>query len=36
VNPPGVWAPFGAFSMAAIQGAGPVVRLYHPDLVVAI
>jgi len=27
VNPPGVWAPFGAFSMAVIQGAGQVVHL---------
>jgi len=21
-NPPGVWSPFGAFSMAVIQGTG--------------
>lgn len=27
VNPPGVWAPFGAFSMAVIQGTGQVVHL---------
>ncbi len=27
VNPPGVWAPFGAFSMAVIQGDGQIVRL---------
>ena len=27
VNPPGVWSPFGAFSMAVIQGAGQVVHL---------
>lgn len=27
VNPPNVWAPFGAFSMAVIQGAGQVVHL---------
>ncbi len=26
-NPPDVWAPFGAFSMAAVQGAGRVVYL---------
>jgi 2-iminobutanoate/2-iminopropanoate deaminase len=26
-NPPGVWAPFGAFAMAAIQGSGQVVHL---------
>ncbi|HEX3497774.1 MAG TPA: RidA family protein [Stellaceae bacterium] len=26
-NPPDVWAPFGAFSMAAIQGDGQVVHL---------
>jgi 2-iminobutanoate/2-iminopropanoate deaminase len=26
-NPPGVWSPFGAFSMAVIQGAGQVVYL---------
>ena len=26
-NPPGVWAPFGAFSMGAIQGEGQVVHL---------
>ena len=26
-NPPGVWAPFGAFSMAVIQGAGQIVHL---------
>lgn len=27
VNPPDVWPPFGAFSMAVIQGDGQVVRL---------
>lgn len=27
VNPPGVWSPFGAFSMAVIQGDGQVVHL---------
>ena len=27
VNPPGVWPPFGAFSMAVIQGDGQVVHL---------
>jgi enamine deaminase RidA (YjgF/YER057c/UK114 family) len=26
-NPPGVWAPFGAFSMAVVQGSGQVVHL---------
>jgi 2-iminobutanoate/2-iminopropanoate deaminase len=26
-NPPDVWAPFGAFSMAAIQGDGQIVHL---------
>lgn len=26
-NPPDVWAPFGAFSMAVIQGDGQVVHL---------
>ena len=26
-NPPGVWAPFGAFAMAALQGAGQIVHL---------
>ena len=26
-NPPGVWAPFGAFSMAIIQGSGQIVHL---------
>lgn len=26
-NPPDVWAPFGAFSMAAVQGEGRVVHL---------
>ena len=26
-NPPGVWPPFGAFSMAVLQGAGQVVHL---------
>lgn len=26
-NPPGVWSPFGAFSMAVVQGDGPVVHL---------
>ena len=26
-NPPGVWAPFGAFSMAVIQGTGQMVHL---------
>ena len=26
-NPPGVWSPFGAFSMAVIQGVGQVVHL---------
>ena len=27
VNPPGVWSPFGAFSMAVIQGDGQVIHL---------
>lgn len=27
VNPPGVWSPFGAFSIAVIQGDGQVVHL---------
>ena len=27
VNPPEIWPPFGAFSMAVIQGAGQVVYL---------
>jgi enamine deaminase RidA (YjgF/YER057c/UK114 family) len=27
VNPGGVWSPFGAFSMAAIQGDGQIVHL---------
>jgi 2-iminobutanoate/2-iminopropanoate deaminase len=27
VNPAGVWPPFGAFSMAVIQGEGQIVRL---------
>lgn len=27
VNPPDVWSPFGAFSMAVIQGDGQVVHL---------
>ena len=27
VNPDGVWSPFGAFSMAVIQGDGQVVHL---------
>ena len=27
VNPPNVWSPFGAFSMAVIQGDGQVVHL---------
>jgi 2-iminobutanoate/2-iminopropanoate deaminase len=27
VNPAGVWAPFGAFSMAVIQGEGQIVHL---------
>ncbi len=27
VNPAGVWPPFGAFSMAVIQGDGQVVHL---------
>ena len=26
-DPPGVWSPFGAFSMAVIQGTGQVVHL---------
>jgi enamine deaminase RidA (YjgF/YER057c/UK114 family) len=26
-NPPGVWPPFGAFSMGVIQGSGQVVHL---------
>jgi hypothetical protein len=26
-NPPGVWAPFGAFSVAVIQGSGQIVHL---------
>jgi len=27
INPPRVWSPFGAFSMAVIQGAGQIVHL---------
>ena len=27
VNPPGIWSPFGAFSMAVIQGDSQVVHL---------
>jgi 2-iminobutanoate/2-iminopropanoate deaminase len=27
VNPPEVWSPFGAFSMAVVQGEGQVVHL---------
>ena len=27
INPPGVWPPFGAFSMAVLQGDGHVVHL---------
>ncbi|MET3823087.1 MULTISPECIES: RidA family protein [Burkholderia] len=27
VNPPELWAPFGAFSMAVVQGAGRIVHL---------
>jgi 2-iminobutanoate/2-iminopropanoate deaminase len=27
VNPAGVWSPFGAFSMAVIQGEGQIVHL---------
>ncbi|UEP24646.1 RidA family protein [Burkholderia ambifaria] len=27
VNPPEVWAPFGAFSMAVVQGDGRIVHL---------
>ena len=27
VNPPGVWSPFGSFSMAVIQGDGQIVHL---------
>jgi 2-iminobutanoate/2-iminopropanoate deaminase len=27
VNPPGVWSPFGAFSMAVVQGEGQIVHL---------
>ncbi|HXW19610.1 MAG TPA: RidA family protein [Roseiarcus sp.] len=27
VNPAGVWSPFGAFSMAVIQGGGQIVHL---------
>src|SRR5215470_10995173 len=26
-NPPGVWAPFGAFSMVVVQGSGQIVHL---------
>ena len=26
-NPPGVWSPFGAFSMGVVQGDGQVVYL---------
>jgi enamine deaminase RidA (YjgF/YER057c/UK114 family) len=26
-NPPGVWPPFGAFSMAVVQGSGRIVHL---------
>ncbi len=27
INPAGVWSPFGAFSMAVIQGTGQIVHL---------
>jgi 2-iminobutanoate/2-iminopropanoate deaminase len=27
VNPAGVWSPFGAFSMAVIQGGGQIIHL---------
>lgn len=27
LNPPGVWTPFGAFSMVALQGEGQIVHL---------
>ena len=27
VNPPDIWAPFGAFSMAVVQGDGQIVHL---------
>jgi len=27
VNPPAVWSPFGAFSMAVVQGDGQIVHL---------
>src|SRR5216683_5901193 len=27
VNPPDVWSPFGAFSMAVVQGDGQIVHL---------
>ncbi|MEO1458002.1 MAG: RidA family protein [Pseudomonadota bacterium] len=27
VNPPGVWQPFGAFSLAVLQGPGQIVHL---------
>ncbi len=27
LDPPGIWPPFGAFSMAVLQGAGQVVHL---------
>jgi 2-iminobutanoate/2-iminopropanoate deaminase len=27
VNPPGVWSPFGPFSMAVVQGDGRIVHL---------
>jgi len=27
INPPGIWSPFGAFSMAVIQGDGQIVHL---------
>lgn len=27
VNPAGIWLPFGAFSMAIIQGDGQIVHL---------
>jgi len=27
INPPTVWPPFGAFSMAVLQGAGQIVHL---------
>jgi 2-iminobutanoate/2-iminopropanoate deaminase len=26
-NPTGVWSPFGAFSMAVLQGQGQIVHL---------